>query len=113
MRISYRPGRIFSLAKLFLLFTFLSGANAQDTKENYFDQSSFVGRLHYGFLLAHRPRIEHLVRHTYGFEISLSRQTIGKKLWQQYYRYPQTGFSYIFLDFNNPDVLGNAHGLLA
>jgi len=87
---------------------------AQDAvKENYFNHASVVGRIHYGFLLAHRPRIEHLVRHTYGFEISLSRQTNGSKLWQQYYRYPQTGFTYIFLNFNDPGVLGYAHGFMA
>lgn len=108
--------RIRFIVSLFfgLLFVFSFVAKAQnDANENYFSQSSIVARVHYGFLLAHRPRVEHLVRHTSGFEISLSNQTTGKKLWQQYYQYPQTGFSYIFLDFDNPDVLGTAHGLMA
>ncbi len=85
----------------------------EETKQNYFDHASIVTRLHYGFLLAHRERVEHLVRHTSGFEISLSRQMTGEKEWQQFYKYPQTGFSYIFLDFDEPEILGNAHALVA
>ncbi|MCX6292345.1 MAG: acyloxyacyl hydrolase [Bacteroidetes bacterium] len=96
---------------IFLSFFLCSHTKGQE-RENYVDQSAIVARVHYGFLLAHRPRVEHLVRHTAGFEISLSRQRNGEKLWEQYYKYPQTGYSYIFLDFNNPEVLGYAHGLM-
>ncbi len=109
-----QTNRIFILS-FFFFFVFVSWhVEAQEQeKENYLDQSSIVSRLHYGFLLAHHDRVAHLVRHTFGFEISLSHQETGKKLWQQYYKYPQTGYSYIFLDFNYPEVLGNAHALLA
>jgi len=87
---------------------------AQDAeKGNCFDNVSVSGRIHYGFLLAHHERVEHLVRHTYGFEILYSKQSIGEKMWQQHYQYPQTGISYLFLDFNYPEVLGNAHALMA
>ena len=105
---------IFAFPIIILLAISSFSVRAQEQEEgNYFDQSSIVARMHYGFLLAHHPNIVHLVRHTVGFEISLSRQTIGRKLWQQYFNYPQTGFSYIFLDFNNPGILGEAHALMA
>jgi hypothetical protein len=97
-----------------LLVTFSFGVNAQEkSKENYFENAAIAGRMHFGFLLAHRERVEHLVRHTSGFEISLSRQMKGDKEWHQFYKYPQTGYSYIFLDFDEPEILGNAHALLA
>jgi len=73
---------------------------------------SISGRVHYGFLLAHHPRIEHLVKHTFGFEISLSRKTDGKEEWEQYYRYPSCGITYVFLDFNQAEIIGNAHALM-
>ena len=96
------------------LFTISSSIQAQDhTEKLFFSGASLVGRLHNGFLLAHRERVEHLVRHTKGFEISLSRQSTGEKMWHQYYRYPQSGFTYVFLDFNNPEKMGNAHAGMA
>ncbi len=96
------------------VFAFPFSILAQETEqENYFDQSSVAVRLHYGFILAHRPSVQHLVRHTAGFEVSVYRQTTGKKPWHSYFGYPQTGFTYVFLDFNNPQILGTAHGLLA
>jgi hypothetical protein len=97
-----------------LVIAFSFPSNAQERQSaHYFDNASIVARLHYGFLLAHRERVEHLVQHTSGFEISLSRQMTGEKEWHQSYKYPQTGYSYIFLDFSQPKILGNAHALMA
>ena len=114
LMISKQTVRIFVLFFFNFLILFSHSVQAQEQeKENFFERSSIVSRVHYGFLLAHHDRVAHLVRHTYGFEISLSRQETGKKAWHQNYNYPQTGYSYIYLDFNYPDVLGNAHALLA
>ena len=100
----------FVLIAVVFLYTISNPIQAQKLKEKqFFNQASLVGRLHYGFLLAHREHVEHLVGHTDGFEISLSRQSTGEKMWHQYYRYPHSGFTYVFLDFNNPEKLGNAH----
>ncbi len=99
---------------VFFLVVFSFDVNAQEKPTgNYFDNAAIVARLHVGFLLAHRERVEHLVRHTSGFEISLSRQAMGDEGWHSCYQYPQTGYSYIFLDFSEPKILGNAHALMA
>lgn len=109
-----QQGWFVALAIINLLCINLSSIQAQDQKEtDFFRGASIVSRLHYGFLLAHHARVEHLVRHTFGFELSLSQQTLGKKAWQQHYQYPQTGFTYVFLDFNNPKIVGNAHAAMA
>ncbi len=103
--------RLFIFLSIIFFSHVVKGNDA--TKPSWFDNASVVARLHYGFLLAHRERVDHLVRHTSGVELSLSRQMTGEKPWHQVYKYPQTGYSYIYLDFDLPKILGNAHALMA
>jgi hypothetical protein len=94
----------------FFLFLVSSVAGAQSSSKN----SGIAVRLHYGYIWAHRPKIEHIVTgHTSGFEISLQKQTDGNKWWQVVHGYPQTGFSFIHLDLGNDEVLGTANALVA
>jgi hypothetical protein len=66
-------------------------------------------RLHYGFIIPHSPRIEHLIKgHTKGFQLDYGKQTTGKISWHENYNYPQTGFTFLYLDFANPEIIGEA-----
>jgi hypothetical protein len=92
----------------FLLFL-CSSAKAQ----NVFDNSAIVVRAHYGYIWAHREKIDNIVAgHTSGFEISLQTQTDGSKWWQVVHNYPQTGFSLIHLNLANEELLGDANALV-
>jgi hypothetical protein len=83
-------------------------ANAQNRNKYFLD-----GRMLYGFVVAHSPRIEHLVTgHTKGFQLNFGKQTAGEKEWNNIYNYPQTGISLVNLDFANPERLGSATGVL-
>ncbi len=54
----------------------------------------------------------HLVRgHTPAYEITVSKQTFGDKYWQQHYKYPVIGYSFIFIDLRNNDQLGSAFAI--
>ncbi len=81
--------------------------------ENYFKNKSITANFHYGYVWAHRPRVEHLVKgHTTGFELSLQTQADGSKWWQRVHGYPQTGVSLMYFDLAYPQVLGNATAMI-
>lgn len=94
------------------LISFLFPALAS-AGENFFSGKSVTGDFHYGYVWAHRPRVEHLTTgHTLGFELSLQTQTNGEKWWQRALGYPQTGISVMYFDLANPEVIGNAAGVI-
>ena len=71
------------------------------------------GRVHYGFLVAHRPTIVHLQqRHVRGFEIELAKPLKGDEEWQQPYQLPLFSIAYQYLDLGNQKELGNAHSIM-
>jgi hypothetical protein len=79
------------------------------------DENHFLleGRMHYGFVMAHSHRVNHLVTgHTYGFQLNIGMQGTKNKT-QKVYNTPQTGFSLAYFDLANPEVLGSAVCLLA
>ena len=71
------------------------------------------GKVHYGFVMAHSPRVNHLVTgHTHGFQLNAGIQG-SKSRMQKIYNYPQTGVSLAYFDFANPAVLGSGVCLMA
>lgn len=81
--------------------------------ENFTHNKSLKGVYHYGYVWAHRPRVEHLtIGHTQGFELSWETQTDGSKWWQYIHRYPQTGVSVMYFDLANHEVIGNAAAMI-
>ena len=74
------------------------------------DKDHFLleGSMHYGFVMAHSHRVNHLVTgHTYGFQLNVGKQGSKNKL-QKVYNTPQTGISLAYFDLANPEVLGSA-----
>ncbi|MBK5286580.1 MAG: acyloxyacyl hydrolase [Bacteroidia bacterium] len=99
---------------IYLFFLFICSGNAQGQGQNDF----FIdGRMHYGFVIAHRPKVGHLVTgHTRGVQLNIGKQTgkvIKEQDWHNIYNYPQTGITLLYLDFANPEHLGYAFGALA
>lgn len=65
-----------------------------------------------GYLLPHRSVMTHLLTgHSIGAELSLIKQTAGRKEWEQAYGKPRYGLSLFFSDFGNKEVLGQACGI--
>jgi len=70
--------------------------------------TSFVSRLHYGFILNHHPEMAYFTdRHIAPFEFSINKQTKGVKPWHYYYNYPTSGVTFFSTSFAGSEILGN------
>jgi hypothetical protein len=99
------------LVRYALFFCLLISLNAD--AQSIFTNSAIVARGHYGYIWAHREKVENIVTgHTTGFEISFQKQTNGSHWWQVVHGYPQTGISFVHLNLGNPELVGNANALL-
>jgi Lipid A 3-O-deacylase (PagL) len=55
-----------------------------------------------GSILAHTAKIRHLAGlQPSGWELNLQRQTVGKRYWQQLYRFPRVGVALTYLDYHH------------
>lgn len=65
----------------------------------------------YGSILLHNPDISHLITdHPAGLILGVSRKTFGQKEWEADFGYPDTGYTFIYHNTNNP-TLGDHYGL--
>lgn len=91
------------------LFSNILSSNSFAQKENHY---GFQANGHYGFLIRHHNYIGHLVQgHVKAGDLSFFEKRSGKKIWEQLYKYPQTGVTLSFFDLANPKQLGNLYGL--
>lgn len=67
----------------------------------------------YGSVILHNPDISHLItNHPGGIILGLSRKHYGHEDWEADFGYPDTGFSFVYQNMNNP-TLGQHFGLYA
>jgi hypothetical protein len=82
--------------------------------EDFLKNKSAGGYYHYGYMWGHKPRVEHLTTgHSQGAEFFFQTQTDGSKWWHRVHGYPQTGFSIMYFDFANPQVVGTATAVIS
>ena len=66
-----------------------------------------------GSILLHNPDISHLITaHPGGIIVGFNRKRYGHEDWEAEYGYPDTGFSFVYQNMNNP-TLGQNFGLYA
>lgn len=95
---------LYSLIILLLMWT---GIHAQGERN-----SSLTAKGHYGFLIAHRPIMQHLIKgHASAFELDYQIRTGNQKNWHQLYGYPSWGFTLYAANPGNPDLLGKGYAL--
>ncbi len=81
--------------------------------EDFLSNKSVGGLYHYGYVWAHKPRVEHMnTAHTQGAEFFFQTQTDGSKWWQRVHGYPQTGISVMYFNLANP-IAGKATAAIA
>lgn len=67
----------------------------------------------YGSILLHNTDISHLIsEHPTGLILGFNKQTYGYEGWEEYFNYPETGFSLVYQDMNNT-TLGRNLGIYA
>lgn len=98
-----------------LLFAWLPPYTA--TSETLPDSTTGSGGISasylHGFLIAHRPSLVPLQQnHANGFELCISKQTTGNKVWQRLYNYPSIGLKYQLLNTGNPEQIGRGHAII-
>ena len=87
---------------LFLLSFLASSAIAQNT-----ENLTFKGEFIYGTILKHTEHLKNIVKGpVMGGEISVEWQSADG--WHRYFNYPYLGVGAAYLNFGNPDTLGNA-----
>lgn len=99
------------IVSIYLILGTSSGLT-QDKNPQSIPDLSLEFRSHYGFIVRHHPEMNVLTdSHFPAFEVNLSKQTYGKKMWEQFYDYPETGISYWQCSFGGSDVMGSAIAL--
>ena len=100
--------KIIGLTILVILLPFRN--NAQDKNNALI----FGIKSHYGFIIAHHRELKNISQtNPWGIEAEIAWQLMKDKHWQYCYCYPKVGFSYMFINFDNPTVLGNSNALYA
>lgn len=106
------------IQKTFVLLLFLQLAAPSLHAQNYrfapkyepkfHARGSATLRFHYGYILNHAPSVAHLATQQMpGIELEYQQHSRGRKMWQQYYRYPSQGISLIFLRYDPKKPIGN------
>jgi hypothetical protein len=83
---------------------------AQSSTPN--NQKHFNFNAHYGFIMAHNPNMNYLIkRHITAGELCLIQQSNGAKKWERIYKNPEKGIGLYLANLGNPQQLGFAIGL--
>ena len=79
-----------------------------------FSSFGVSGVFHQGAILPHRKVVSEIVGEaTKSVELSIYKNTFGKKSWQQLHNYPRLGISFIAMDLGNEKELGNGYGIFS
>jgi len=95
---------------LFYLCFHVSILIGSDTIQN---PIHFALKPQYGLILAHSSKIEGLTNtNPFGFEAELSWLRVKDKNYQQCNCYSKAGFSFLYINYSNPSVLGSSYNLI-
>ena len=97
------------LAIILILCCSLGVSQETKSKKKYVVEASPF----YGSILLHNSDISHLItENPAGFILGWNRKRFGEEEWEALYGYPDSGFTFIYQDMNNP-TLGEHFGVYA
>jgi hypothetical protein len=67
-------------------------------------------RFYYGFIINHHTELEPFNAHLPIFEISLIKDTYGKRYWEQIHNYPHIGISFFYSTLSDNPSIGQVAG---
>ncbi|MBS9462304.1 acyloxyacyl hydrolase [Flagellimonas sp. 389] len=101
------------MKRLLYLYVILCSCNAFSQEKKIAKKYVLDASQYYGSILLHNPDISHLItEHPGGVILGFNRKRYGNEEWESQFGYPDTGFSFVYQDTNNP-TLGNHFGLYA
>lgn len=68
-------------------------------------------RLYYGFIINHHTELEPFNAHIPGFEISVIKDTYGRKYWERIHNYPIIGLSFFYSTLADHPAVGQSFAL--
>jgi len=96
--------------RLFSCIVFLLCTSTYAQEKEY--SLGVKGLYHYGFIMPHKTFVSKLVTgHTHITEVSFYKMTNGNKSWQQVYKHPKIGISFMSLNLANKENLGASYGI--
>lgn len=88
-------------------------AFSQDKPNNFITLLHLEAKAHYGFVIPHHPEIWALTDGYFPlWEVSIFKQTDGRKSYHYLRRYPQPGLTYFYTDFGRSQELGVMHAVI-
>lgn len=106
---------------MFLILGFLAQSYGQsaysDSKIESFKHKKFRSnvqiepRFYYGFIINHHTELEPFNAHVPAFELSILKDTYGKKHWERIHKYPYIGISFFYSSLSNHPAVGQAFAL--
>ena len=102
-----------SFRYIFLLAIFIRPGIYVSEAQLRFDEEVYLrANYHCGFVL---PEYQHFIYivddNINSLELSLSKQTTGKNLWEEIYNYPEYGLSLFYSTLGNDDIFGREAGI--
>lgn len=68
-------------------------------------------RFYYGFIINHHTELEPFNAHVPAFELTVLKDTYGKKSWERAHNYPFIGISFFYSSLSNHPAVGQAFAL--
>jgi len=65
-------------------------------------------RFYYGFIINHHTELEPFNAHVPGFELTILKDTYGKKYWEKLHNYPIIGISFFYSSLANHPAVGTS-----
>ena len=97
---------------IIIFFILILSANGIAQSKDSSKRSNISLDYMFGIIYAHHEDFKYFIEdYVQGFEINYSLRTQSKKIWQQIYNYPETGFGYTYINFGNPEILGSANAV--
>ncbi len=101
------------IRKGFLVILFIINLGIVNGQDDSGNPISLAIKPQYGFILPHSSKVEHLT-HTnpFGVELEYAWLMLKEKNWQQCNCYSKAGISLLYINFDNPSVVGSSYSLL-
>jgi len=102
------------LVPSFLLLSFSPVITfAENPRQSFYSLLYLEGKAHYGFLISHHPEMWALTTGYFPtYEISLVKQTTGRKCSSYYRNYPMIGLSYWYSELSGSEYLGQVNAVI-
>lgn len=102
------------IRSLFLiLFIFIINCLNASGQEELSNPVSVAVKPQYGLILTHSSKVEHLTyTNPFGLELEYSWLMLKDKNWQQCNCYSKAGISFLYVNYDNPEIVGNSYNLI-